>query len=289
MKKYKLTELFKTSWQELSQAQFARMLELSEMLPHLVLGSQEYGLLIINVLRTLRKNKRAVAKFTIEQAVDCFNAIKFFRRNEKGFEEPWHFFPVPDFKISRVNFRRPALVDGMPCYYLTFEQFVYADSIFSSFCALNYLYDKEASKELEHEMNDTVHAMVAVLYAGVFFHPGLIGRNAKLVSLKLSPQQCAIITHTYANVRNYITNRCPNLFGKSAETPAPEGVSPGEAPPPVETGKMWQNLLYDLAETEAFKGLDKARNARLYDALDFLEKKAVEANERKTKKEYAQV
>lgn len=85
------------------------------------------------------------------------------------------------------------------------------------------------------------------------------------------------ILHNYAACRQYFTDRCPNLFPKSGEE------THGSASQPVYTGEMWRDLLYDLADTPAFEGLENAKNANFYEALDYLEKKAKEATEMRSK------
>jgi hypothetical protein len=278
MKKYTIAQLFKTSWNELSQKQFLHMIELGEMHMRVACGSKEFGVIIIDVLSTLRKNVAAVSKLNIEQVVDCFNAITFFQRTKKGgFRMPWYFFPVGTFTMSRVNFAPPKLSDGLPMYNLIFDQLVYADSIFSRFCVLSHQYTQLQSKELESQIEDALNALVAVLYTDPdYFSPEHIERNASLIPHKLSAQQRALILHTYANIRDFLMSRCPTLFPR----PEDDEQETEEPVPPVPTGTLWMNLRYHLAETDVFKGLETARNAKIYDALDYLEQKAIEAKER---------
>lgn len=278
MKTYHLNELFKTSWDELSLQEICKMLELGEMLMKIEHGSREHGLVSIEILRTLRKKRSTVAELELEQAVDCFNAITFFQRTPKGsFQTPWYFFPVDAFRASGRTFCPPELIGGLPMYNRTFDQLVYADAAYSKFCVLHYQYSLTPDKSLALEMEETVNQLIAVLYKQPDqFDPVEIERNARVIAPKLNLQKRALILHTYANVRSFILDRCPTLFPKPSEDD--EEVSQV----PVYTGPMWMTLRYDLAKTEVFKGLETARTAMLYEALDFLEKEALEISNRPT-------
>ena len=280
MKKYKISDLFKTSWAELTEAEMILLIDFSTALQSVDPESKEYGLIVINILRTLRKNKSAVAKIELEQAVDCFNDIVFFRRTTKGsFRMPWYFFPVGDFKLHGQEFCRPDMSGELPMYNRSFDQLVYADSAFSAFCLLNNQYSQTQDKQTGIDMDQAVNALIAILYTRCRdFNPAEMDLKAKLVPIKLSMPQRTLILHTYANIRELIMDRLPNLFPKVA-TEEDEDTDPVIQV----TGPMWMNLRYDLAETDAFKGFDTARNALIYDALDYLEKKAREANEHKKK------
>jgi hypothetical protein len=232
----------------------------------------------------LRKNKSAVAMIEVDQAVDCFNDITFFRRTEAGnFETPWLFFPVEDFNAHGFHFVRPKMSGKtLPMFDRTFDQLVYADSAFSSFCALNHLYItneqnmREGAKDIyRYDIDDCINSIVAVLYTRhEDFDVNAIEMKLPFIKKKLSSDERALILHTYANVRAFLLERCPHLFPKKESE---------ENLPPQSTGEMWLNLRYDLAETEAFKGFHTARNAMIYDVLDYLDKKAREVQHQKLK------
>jgi hypothetical protein len=284
MKSVKVTDIFKTRWEDLNAKEIMDVINISEKLHQIEdKSSQTYGVLVISMLHVLRKDKRKVAMIDEAQAVDCFNDIAFFRRNEHGeFVDPWLHFPIPGFHFESRVFRAPEKVGGLPMYNLVFDQLVYADAAFSNFCVMNHEYQKIYSKELKKEMDENVNGLIGVLYTPPeAFDPVNIDMHANIVPLKLNASERALILHTYANIRSFIMDRCPNLFPRQAEAEDPE--VPAAAP--VQTGPMWMNLRYDLAETEAFKGLTTARKALVYDALDYLDKKALES---KTKNPNAQ-
>jgi hypothetical protein len=281
-KTYTISQLFKTRWDELSEKDFTQVLILSEKLHHCVdKSTRDYGFLVIGMLRVLRKNKSVVAKIELDQAIDCFNDIKFFIRNSKGsFQTPWYFFPVPAFTVAKYYFEPPLMNGDLPLYNRTFDQLVFAESAFSAFCVLHYQFKQSPNTQLEKDMESAVNSLIAVLYQYTDFNVADIDEKAALIDKHLKPDQKALILHTYANVRDLIMKRCPTLFPKPLEDEEqPEGQEPEQVP--VHTGEMWLNLRYDLAETEVFKGFDKARNALVYDALDYLEKKAKDALKQK--------
>jgi hypothetical protein len=282
MKSVKITDIFKTRWEELNAKEIIDVISISEKLHQTEdKASQQYGILVISMLRLLRRDKRMVSKIDEEQAVDCFNDITFFNRNQHGeFLTPWLHFPIPGFNFDSKRFREPEKIGGLPMYNLIFDQLVYADAAFSNFCVMNHEYQKFYSKELKKEMDENVNGLIGVLYTPPeAFDPVNIDMHANIVSLKLNTLERALILHTYANIRNFIMDRCTNLFPRQEE----ENDLPPAAP--VQTGPMWMNLRYDLAETEAFKSLQTARKALIYDALDYLDRKAFDL---KQKSQHAQ-
>lgn len=254
-KTYKISDLFFTSWKQLPTGYHAQIIDLRYKLNTAKLQEMwgAYGHLAIQILRILRKNKTLVAKITLEQAVDCLNDLKFIH-------EPWYHFPPGEDSLFIA-----------PDEYMhdrTFNQFVYSDAEFTKFCVLDYQ-GKESRKPDEMQLNRAINKLIGILYtAPERFDERKILSRAGTVDQKMTPAEKAVVLHTYANVREYIVKeRCPNLF------PSSSGDGPAK---PVYTGKMWLNLRYDLSETPSFQGLDAAKNAWLYDALDLLEKKALE-------------
>jgi hypothetical protein len=272
MKTYSIRTLFKTSWEELSCQEFISVIALSDAMHGIVdKSSEKYGLYVIAMLKAIRKNKSLVSKLNIEQAVDCFNDITFFKRNEKGeFLTPWYFFPVETFWAGRSKFVKPEMNGELPIYYRSLDQLIYADGAFSSFCVMSY----QADPKFASDMDDALNSMIAVLYQSPEdFNITKAEAMAAQIKKKLSPNKKALLLHTYANVRKFITDRYPNLF--------PRREDDGKEVIPQQTGPMWLNLRFDLAETEVFKGFDTARNSLFYDALDYLEKKLKEAPKQK--------
>jgi hypothetical protein len=287
MKEYSIKDLFKMAWEECNPREMIVLIEISGQLLVHAPESKEYGLLVINALKILRKKKAILTKIlnidsdqAVQIAVDCFNDINFFKRNEDGnFVDPWMFFPVGGFKVNNVSFQRPERSGQLPMYDRIFDQLVYADTAFSAFCVLLAEHKrllkmelKDDAKLIEKEIEEIINSMIAVLYTPAEkFEAHRIEVLARLVPLELDMSQRMLILHTYANVRTFIVSRCKHLFPKPTENKDQQ-----KEIEPVLTGPMWQNLRYDLAETEVFKGFNVARNANIYDAIDYLDKKAKE-------------
>lgn len=267
MKTYKISDLFYTSWAQLVPRQMAQIIDLRLQLNQAKNDErwQLVGHLTIALLRVLRKDKSLVAKINEEQAVDCLNDIKFIH-------QPWYHFPPGE----NFLFKEP----DEYMHNRTFNQFIFADAEFTKFCVLDHKARTAGAGALQAIQYDTdirlaINKLIGILYTPADkFDEKLIHDRACTVDQKLNQAEKAVVLHTYANIREYIVKqRCPNLF------PSSEG---SEDQTPVYTGKMWLNLRYDLSETPSFPGLEVAKTAWLYDALDLLEKKAIEVSKLKT-------
>ncbi len=282
-REYPIQQLFKMGWEQLTPKEMITIIELSDRILDVEKDSVDYGFILIAMLRIIRKNKSAVSKINEAQAVDCFNNVTFFQRNEdRSFKTPWLFFPIGNFTAGGETFERPQLLGTLPMYNRTFDHLVYCDQAFSAFCLFNYQLNKEhipaRRDQLQSDMNDALDSLIAVLYHSQFnFDVKRIEVTSRLIRQKLTIAERSLILHTYANVRQFITEKYPYLF------PAPLPSNEQSESAPQLTGAMWLNLRFDLAETEVFKGFDTARNALIYDALNYLEKKAKEAYEAKPK------
>lgn len=263
-KQYTISDLFITAWQDqdkkptLNPEHMAIVLELRHKLDQAIAENNHdlAGMFSIQMLRILRRDKSAVSKINIEQAVDCINDINFFR-------EPWYFFPAG----SKGIFHEP----DEYMHDRNFEQLCYADSAFTKFLILEKAKDPSSMRELDE--------LIAILYTKPDeFKVEFIGDRTNLVK-QLRDHEKALILHTYVNIREYIVERFPNLFPKppedSGDNPEVQKLDYNI----VHTGPMWRKLLYNFAETEAFKGYDNARTARVYEALEYLELKTIEAAE----------
>lgn len=269
MKQYHITDLFKSSWPELSTKEHGLVLT------HLALRAQEkdhtdrVGFHNIMILRALRKNNAIVSKINIEQVVDCINDLNFLA-------QPWYDFP-------RLSKPHPGTRNPEP--YLkhhTFGQLFWMDSLFSKYMLQTY-WDSQA-----HPPTDTsgialsfLHEMIGVIYTDPeSFDERKVSDIGKAIGKVLTDAECTVILHTYINLKTFIIKECPNLFPQPDEDEAAEPET--RNPEPVDSEPMWQSLLFDLSETAAYPGMEKAKRAPMYEALNYLEKKVKEVT--KTKK-----
>ncbi|MEM7551711.1 MAG: hypothetical protein AAF363_18650 [Bacteroidota bacterium] len=166
---------------------------------------------------------------------------------------------------------------------VSFEHFKYLDAAFSQ-----VLID-------QYKQSDSINSLDKFC-ATLFYDPATgFDRNRVeplIGKLPLLPFEKALLFRAYGFIRMNVMGRCPRLFGTS---PSPsyqeENGAVGEGIPayagmtgknrddkgntePQYTGKMWHDLHFDLAETQAFSGYEAAGKASVYDVLDYLEKRA---------------
>lgn len=267
MKSYTITDLFKTEWGALNTLEHAEVIYLSDRLKQTKAENLEkaWGHTAIMLLRALRKNKSAVAKITIEQAVDCVRDLTFIT-------QPWYYFPVLEnhaqLEAASMSATPPAYLQGY-----TFSQLVYIDSLFSKFAILSW---KATTGKLQAAI-PYLDKMIGVIYTPAnLFDENKIAERGQLITRHIKDYERTVVLHTWANIKERIIKECPNLFPQAAQTVATDQ-------PPKDSEPMWQNLLFDLSETLAYQGMDRAKAAPIYEALNYLEKKAIEATTIKSK------
>jgi hypothetical protein len=238
MKTYTVDDLFYTRWKDLSSLQLYEAYTLHNVLKELPLDHPKYGFFLIAVLRRLRKRPGLVDKITVEQAVDIYNDMKFL-------DEPWFHFP---------EVRGLAIYDNAvmcPDEYMarhTFDHFIYADNEFSRYAETR---DKLFLRRL-----------LVTIYQMPFDKESVAGLAE---SVKVDEWVLMLVAITFGHVRLKISQRCKTLLPKGSTSEAPRA-----------TGPMWLKIKHRLAETPAFQGFDKAGQANMYAALDYLEDLAQE-------------
>lgn len=275
-----VTDLFKVSWKELTTDEMARVIITKQEVE--MARRQGWdgaaGVYAIALLRSLRKDTALVDKLDVSQAVDCLNDIlqmKSYPENPKYYiSEPWFFFPA----TTTEFFEAPSEMMSNRC----FAQLVYADSLFTKYLVSDY-YARQGHppQDLSPAVEAYLDDMIAVLYTPKeSFDEQYIESNAKM--LKLTEAQRMVIFHTYANIRRYIVkDRCPNFFNTVEEDEDSDQVN-HVSNAPVYSGKIWQDILFDVAASPQFQGLNKTKSAYMFDVLDFLEKTVKESKTKKT-------
>lgn len=236
-KVYTVSDLFFTSWAELSPKQQAQVYALKFVVDSYKNHPSEdpdinYGMATIALLRILRKRPLLVDKIDVEQAVDIYNDLAFLN-------EPWYHFI--DLHLPFSGMRKPDEKMARS----TFDHFIYADHEYSCYLiTLDDKYKKQLLCALYQEKIDP-------------------NRTDELAEkLKAEPWELDHVFFAYAQCRQFIMNRCKTLL-------PPAAASEGEEKRP--TGDMWQQLKFRLAETPAFQGMETAGRANMYTALDYLE------------------
>lgn len=241
-------QLFFDDWSQLNEKQAWSILYHQE-----VYNNNKSGYSLRQVLKTALKpiHKKALKKRSGEELLDIYKDTELF------FNKPFYEFFTKSIKTKKRILAAP----DQKLFDITFENFCYADAAFSDIAILH------------HNKQDTeaaINKFIATIYLP---HNGAkradFDANDVLQyidSIFLMPYQKNLIIRAYANIKDYIVNvRCPLVF------PAP--ASDGEPTAPQHTGKMWQDKLFEVAESKAFKGVDKAGKANLYKVLDYLQYK----------------
>lgn len=240
MKEYTVSDLFFTRWKDLSTMVHSEVYALYNSLPEP--ADPQYGFILIQILRRLRKNKSLVNKVTVEQAVDIFNDLSFLK-------DPWYYFPPLHTKRSALKAPDDKMARS------SFDEFIYADNEFS-----NYIAKQEPVY---------LHRLVVTLYrhsSEWYFDPETVNVRAAEITGKLKPYQLNQVFFTFGQVRGHIMKRCKTLL-----PPAPK-QDPDDLPiGPVNTGPMWYRIKHQAARTLVFGTFQETGRANMYSVLDHLE------------------
>ena len=265
-----VADIFINDWSQLKADQAAiLLLWRDKLVKALNDGRHEIAGLYKNILvRHLCKKKNLLNKLTSYQIRDIADDLNFIHNS-------WYSFHVTYLKTKLGTFYRP----DHKLASFTFWQMVKADAEYSKFLIYNF----EESKEQYHALD----RLVAIIYQTKpgYFTDTNIEEHAAVLPKGLTFELKYLILHTYSNIRKYLVHeRCPDLFDVPAPVAGPATGSNDVAnkkqipeqvrEQPQYTGEMWQQMMFDLSETAAFSGLETAKNARLFDALDYLNKKA---------------
>lgn len=237
---YTVNDLFFTRWEDLRERIHSEVYALYNSLPDP--SDPQYGFILIQILRRLRKNFSLVNKINVDQAVDIFNDMAFLKA-------PWYYFPhlenkalalvKPDEKMARSSF----------------DQFIYGDNEFSSYLV----------------KQDPIHLnrLVATLYpllGDEYFDPETVEGRAAAIAGKLKPWQHNLVFFTFAQIRDHVMKRCKTLL------PPPPKQDPDDLPTgPITTGPMWYRIKHQAARTGVFGTFEQTGRANMYSVLDHLE------------------
>ena len=211
-------------------------------------GQLYRGYLINRTLKSLTTNKKTLRKLTAIQRVACFYDLPILN-------EPWLDFPIK--RIRKVKFIPPQekLLD------FTFQRWKVTDAKFTKYLCLCH------EKAHEERIDTELQKFLACIYT----HP-VDGWDENLLQpygqelFRLMPRwEQELTLETFAHIRNHIISRFPDLFPKPQEEEDTDHT-------PTYSGQLWQNMHYDIAETEAFTGVQDVANANMYVVLQYLQK-----------------
>jgi hypothetical protein len=244
-KEYTVSDLFYSSWLELTPKKQAMVYALQQHIRELDKSSIEYGAMLIKIMRTIRKRPLLVDKLNEEQLVDCYNDLSFLN-------EPWYYFP--QFKLDLLA-SSPA--EKMALH--TFDHFIYADNEYSSFLATK----------------DPVYLrrLLVTLYSYPgerYFEKEAVDKRAAAIDGKIKEWQMNLVFFTFTHIRNFVNTRCPMLLPKRKIRKTEDGEE-AEPTPISNTGPMWNEIKHSAAKTLVFGSFEKTGRANMYDVLDHLE------------------
>lgn len=258
MKSYNIEDLFNLKWSELTTKEHAAIIYYADCLKKIRSEeSRNYqleGHYSILILKTLRKNKSAVSKITVEQVVDCVNDIHFIN-------EPWYHLP----KIKN------GLQADDHLKHHTFGMLCRMDSLFSKWLMQ------------QHNVHHLQNQLLGIIYTTPDeYDERKIEEKGIAIAKIIKQNERFVATATYANIRKFIIDGCPTLFPQPEENEESQEPHKKEASL-IDTEPMWEKLLFILAETQAYPGVGKAKAAPMYEALNYLEAKAIASENSKTK------
>lgn len=239
MKQYTVDDLFITRWQDLRPARQAQVYAMYLAIKQHESDQVEYGLLLINILRALRRRPLLVDKINERQAVDIFKEIEAVMLSQ-----PWYFFPTlkhlptPDAELART----------------TFDQFIYADNEFTGVLAAQ-------QRRADDKTILTLMARLAVtLYTYQFDKENVAAAAAKLGVSHSAELQ--LVLFTFGHVRERVVKRCKHLL--------PPGAASEEATTIQPSGQLWHTIKHFAAKTLVFGDFQKLGQSNMYDVLDHL-------------------
>ncbi len=247
MKTFEIDQLFHTTWESLKPFQAIAVLRLKNLIAAGI-NSEEKGrfkFMLLEMLATA-KGIRLLRNLSKVQVLDIVEDLSFIN-------DLWYHFHLKSIGESKSPEEK--------MHDCTFNQLVFADAAYSKFAI--------ATHQNNPDVNDYLNELIAALYCKGIFQPDNMEQHKKLIESKLTLDEKLLILHTYANIRQFIIDRCPHLF------PKPK-IDLTEVAEPVYTGEMWMDLRYDLAKSSVFSGLEVVKSANLYEALDYLEKESKE-------------
>lgn len=264
-KNYTIQELFKLSWSELTTKEHATLLVYinswnSAKEKELIQLAAHYCMLI---MRLLCKNKSAASKMNVDQGLDCFNEII------AHFEEPCYEFPSLAIEAPWFKQKPLALLK-----HHTFGMLCRMDSLFSKWAIQEYV-DERAHPSMGPLGTITVqfqNELIGIIYTNPeAYDETKIEERGKIIGGVLKDEHRIVAIATYAHMKKFIIDGAPNLFPQPEESEEKKPLTL-----PVDSEPMWEKLLFVLAETPAYQGVATAKAAPMYEALNYLEGKAIE-------------
>lgn len=250
-----------TSYDQIPLRKLRVILQLLPVIRWDVYGNEANTYLKNLLLKHLFRSRKVYLQTTPEQRVDLYT-----------FELDWlrelsPKFPIREFTLSGHTFKAPK--DGLTN--LTIDQLAEADT--------------RLSRYLISERAEYLNTFLACLYSdGSEWSEESIKANSELLA-KLEEWQKVSIIRSFVGSRELLTKSCPHLFPTNpngGESNSGEAKSPLKGGRGVEdTGPLWDALIYDLASTAGYPGVQTAKKANAWEALSYLNHEIKKTQKRK--------
>jgi hypothetical protein len=265
-----ITDIFRQSWDAFSERERLRLIRTLQVIRQNENGSALRGYLIKGVVRKCAVSRKVAKSLSSEQIVDVFHDLHFLH-------EPWYDFLIPEVNLPLTGVAGLLYPPKSKLSNISFYQFKWIDAKFTKFLVHAHNQETDLAKIELGKFLASIYTPVGPPLKGVaegrgVFHEDMLSNHGPALYKKFAFWERELTMETYANIRNFIMERYPFLFPSPPSREEPGG----DVPPPFYTGHMWQEMHYDLADTEAFQGYIAAGDANIYDALGYLNKKAEE-------------
>lgn len=260
----KASDILYTSWEEIPLHKVRLILQILPVIRWEVHHHWGNTYLKNFLLKQLFKSRKIYLKTTAEQRVDLFT-------HEIGWIQDFSTtFPIPSYKLKGKTFLAPAqmLAD------ISVERLMEAD-----IALFRYIHSEKKSY-LGHFL-----AMLYIL-PGVDLSDEVLSENAELL-LQIDEKEKIAIIRSYLGSFEALRKECQTLF-PSEDNPSSRGRDDRgdlkrESRKPKDPAPNWKKLLFELANTPGYPGMESAKSAPAWEALPYMnheQEKILKQNQR---------
>lgn len=248
---HRAADILYTSWEQIP---VRRLQNIIKVLPLVDWNKQDDWMNVFCknlILKNIFRDTRTYRQTTAEQRVDLI-------AYETGFiRQLTHRFLIPLIHLQDQTFRAPKEA----CTDLTIERFSEADTRLSRY----FISTKE----------QYLHDFLACLYlSDAPFDADTMTKNGQILS-KIPYYQQISIVRSFLGSRQLIEKRFRHLFTQANSQPPTANRQPPTAnsqqPKVQDTAPFWEVLIHELANTPAYQGMHRARQANAWEAMAYLD------------------
>jgi hypothetical protein len=247
--KVKATDILYQTWEEIPLNKLRVILQVLPFVQWSVNDDPANTYVKNFILRHCFKSLKTYKLTTAEQRVDLFtHELRFLRA-------PSCYFPLRSYRMEGKVFRAPT--KGMSD--ITIERLAQADT--------------SLSRYIITERSNYIGEFIAALYHELGTEYGNqeeFEANAKIL-YKIPDHEKAAIIRAYLGSRKLLMKQCPYIFPEP-KTRRENKSDEIKKPKAQDTGPMWQTLIFELANTSAYPGMELAKKANAWEALQYFDR-----------------